>query len=78
MRTEGTQTSTKGSAFPKETESYWTSDEYGPYIYLFTADGKLVQTIQPPAAILPFDKKGNLNFTANVDPATGRGANQGM
>ncbi|KAJ7863981.1 esterase-like activity of phytase-domain-containing protein [Mycena olivaceomarginata] len=58
--------------------SYWTSDEYGPYIYLFTADGKLVQTIQPPAAILPFDKKGNLNFTANVDPATGRGANQGF
>ncbi|KAF7325259.1 Phytase-like domain-containing protein [Mycena venus] len=54
--------------------TYWTSDEYGPYIYLFSADGHLIQTIQPPQAILPFDSKGNLNFTANVDPATGRGA----
>ncbi|KAF7364280.1 Phytase-like domain-containing protein [Mycena sanguinolenta] len=58
--------------------TYWTSDEYGPYIYHFTADGHLIQTIQPPAAILPFDSHGNLNFTANVDPATGRGANQGF
>ncbi|KAJ7138360.1 esterase-like activity of phytase-domain-containing protein [Mycena epipterygia] len=58
--------------------TYWTSDEYGPYIYLFSADGHLIQTIQPPAAILPFDSKGNLNFTANVDPATGRAANQGF
>ncbi|KAF7341254.1 Phytase-like domain-containing protein [Mycena venus] len=58
--------------------TYWTSDEYGPYIYLFSADGHLIQTIQPPQAILPFDSKGNLNFTANVDPATGRGANQGL
>ncbi|KAJ7604436.1 esterase-like activity of phytase-domain-containing protein [Mycena polygramma] len=58
--------------------TFWTSDEYGPYIYLFSADGHLIQTIQPPAAILPMDKKGNLNFTANVDPATGRGANQGL
>ncbi|KAF7358952.1 Phytase-like domain-containing protein [Mycena sanguinolenta] len=56
--------------------TYWLSDEYGPYIYLFTADGHIIQTIQPPAAILPMDSKGNLNFTANVDPATGRAANQ--
>ncbi|KAJ7669756.1 esterase-like activity of phytase-domain-containing protein [Mycena rosella] len=58
--------------------TYWTSDEYGPYIYLFTGDGHLIQTIQPPAAILPFDSNGNLNFTAEVDPATGRAANQGI
>ncbi|KAJ7766026.1 esterase-like activity of phytase-domain-containing protein [Mycena metata] len=58
--------------------TYWTSDEYGPYIYLFSAGGQLIQTIKPPAAILPMDSKGNLNFTANVDPATGRGANQGF
>ncbi|KAJ6500963.1 esterase-like activity of phytase-domain-containing protein [Mycena sanguinolenta] len=58
--------------------TYWLSDEYGPYIYLFTADGHIIQTIQPPAAILPMDSKGNLNFTANVDPATGRAANQGF
>ncbi|KAJ7203249.1 esterase-like activity of phytase-domain-containing protein [Mycena pura] len=58
--------------------TYWLSDEYGPYIYLYSAVGSLIQTIQPPAAILPQDAKGKLNFTANVDPATGRGANQGF
>ncbi|KAJ7444474.1 esterase-like activity of phytase-domain-containing protein [Mycena latifolia] len=58
--------------------TYWMSDEYGPYIYLFSADGHLIQTIQPPAAILPFDSKGKLNFTSEVDPDTGRGANQGF
>ncbi|KAF8209524.1 esterase-like activity of phytase-domain-containing protein [Mycena galopus ATCC 62051] len=58
--------------------TYWLSDEYGPYIYLYTAAGQLIQTIQPPAAILPMDSKGDLNFTANVDPATGRAANQGF
>ncbi|KAJ7214480.1 esterase-like activity of phytase-domain-containing protein [Mycena pura] len=58
--------------------TYWLSDEYGPYIYLFSGSGNLIQTIQPPAAILPHDANGNLNFTANVDPATGRGANQGF
>ncbi|KAK7038479.1 phytase-like domain-containing protein [Favolaschia claudopus] len=58
--------------------TFWTSDEYGPYIYLFSADGHLVQTIQPPAAILPKDKKRNINFTANADPKTGRAANQGF
>ncbi|KAJ7758808.1 esterase-like activity of phytase-domain-containing protein [Mycena maculata] len=59
-------------------ETYWLSDEYGPYIYLYTAAGQLIQTIQPPAAILPMDSKGKLNFTANMDPATGRAANQGF
>ncbi|KAJ6538393.1 esterase-like activity of phytase-domain-containing protein [Mycena sp. CBHHK59/15] len=58
--------------------SYWTSDEYGPYIYLFSSTGHLIQTIQPPAAILPFDSKGNLKFTSAVDPATGRAGNQGF
>ncbi|KAJ7079242.1 esterase-like activity of phytase-domain-containing protein [Mycena belliarum] len=58
--------------------TYWTSDEYGPYIYLFSADGHLLQTIQPPAAILPLSKKGKINFTSEKDPATGRAGNQGF
>ncbi|CAK5272346.1 unnamed protein product [Mycena citricolor] len=41
---------------------FWTSDEYGPYIYHFAANGSLIQTIQPPAAILPMIN-GTLNFT---------------
>lgn len=56
---------------------YWVSDEYGPYIYLFSADGHIIQTIQPPAAILPFTSSGVLNFTSETDPATGRAGNQG-
>ncbi|KAF7291259.1 Phytase-like domain-containing protein [Mycena indigotica] len=58
--------------------TYWLSDEYGPYIYRFSAAGQLLQTIQPPEAILPLSKKGKLNFTSEDDPDTGRGANQGF
>ncbi|KAK0451314.1 esterase-like activity of phytase-domain-containing protein [Desarmillaria tabescens] len=58
--------------------SYWVSDEYGPYIYRFSGEGQLIQTIQPPSAILPRDSNGNLNFTSESDPTTGRAANQGF
>lgn len=58
--------------------SFWISDEYGPYIYRFSDDGNLIQTIQPPEAILPYDSKGNLSFTSDDDPETGRGANAGF
>ncbi|KAI0055433.1 hypothetical protein BV25DRAFT_174050 [Artomyces pyxidatus] len=58
--------------------TFWVSDEYGPYIHRFTGDGTLIQTIQPPSAILPLDDKGNLNFTSVVDPTTGRAGNQGF
>ncbi|KAH9852586.1 esterase-like activity of phytase-domain-containing protein [Lenzites betulinus] len=57
--------------------TFWVSDEYGPYIYLMSAAGELVQTIQPPEAILPFID-GTLNFTSAVDPTTGRAGNQGF
>ncbi|KAK7062699.1 hypothetical protein VNI00_000187 [Paramarasmius palmivorus] len=58
--------------------SYWISDEYGPYIYRFSADGHLIHTIQPPAAFLPMDENGDLTFTSDDDPATGRAANSGF
>jgi hypothetical protein len=57
--------------------SIWVSDEYGPYIHHFTKDGHLIQTIQPPPALLPRTATGVLNFTASTDPATGRIGNQG-
>ena len=56
--------------------SFWASDEYGPYIYRFSAEGALTQTIQPPAAILPM-VDGALNFTGASDPDTGRASNKG-
>jgi hypothetical protein len=64
------------------------SDEYGPYIYRFSADGHLVSATQPPAALLPM-RKGKLSFASNnpgpgetaptpKDPDTGRQNNQGL
>ncbi|KAG6811377.1 hypothetical protein H0H92_007762 [Tricholoma furcatifolium] len=58
--------------------SFWISDEYGPYIYKYTGDGQLIQTIQPPQAIIPLDKNGDYYFTSEDDPKTGRAANQGF
>ncbi|KAI0635217.1 esterase-like activity of phytase-domain-containing protein [Trametes polyzona] len=57
--------------------TFWVSDEYGPYIYLFSPEGQLIETIQPPEAILPF-VDGALNFTSATDPTTGRSANKGF
>ncbi|TFY75187.1 hypothetical protein EWM64_g8824 [Hericium alpestre] len=57
--------------------SAWVSDEYGPYIYRFSAEGDILQTIQPPAAIVPMDK-GKVNFTGDSDPDTGRAGNHGF
>ncbi|KAK7689375.1 hypothetical protein QCA50_007167 [Cerrena zonata] len=57
--------------------TFWVSDEYGPYIYRLDSQGHLIQTIQPPEAILPmFD--GKVNFTAEENPDTGRTSNQGF
>ncbi len=68
--------------------SIWVSDEYGPYIFRFTADGRLVSAIRPPEAIVP--KRGGADsFASNnpgpgqaapvpADPATGRQNNQGL
>ena len=56
---------------------FWVSDEYGPYIYLFSADGALLHAIAPPAAVLP-TRNGSVNFTSVEDPDAGRAANQGM
>jgi hypothetical protein len=58
--------------------TYWVSDEYGPYIYHYTDNGTLIQTIQPPEAFLPLSADGILNFTSVVDPVTGRGGNKGF
>ncbi|KAF9038061.1 esterase-like activity of phytase-domain-containing protein [Panaeolus papilionaceus] len=66
---EGIVTNTDGT--------YWLSDEYGPYIYKFDPSGNLLQTIQPPSAVLP-RISGALNFTSDEDPDTGRAANQGF
>jgi hypothetical protein len=68
--------------------SMFISDEYGPYIYRFSADGHLMSATQPPKALLPM-RKGTLSFASNnpgpgasapdpKDPDTGRQNNQGL
>jgi hypothetical protein len=51
----------------------YVSDEYGPYIYHYTATGKLLDVIRPPDAFIPMrpDAKGHVveNFSANSPPA---------
>lgn len=53
--------------FLTDDAGFWISDEYGPYVYQFDHDGKMLQAIRPPDAILPL-RKGVVNFSANSPP----------
>ena len=70
--------------------SFWVSDEYGPYIYKFSATGQMTQAIMPPDAYIPH-RNGSVSFSADsppiydpnevitpADTATGRDNNQGL
>jgi hypothetical protein len=70
----------------------WVSDEYGPYVYHYDHDGRLLRVIRPPDAFIPMrrDASNNLveNFSANSppigqtyntgNPVSGRQNNQGF
>lgn len=71
-------------------DTFWVSDEYGPYIYQFDKKGKMVQAIRPPDALIPI-RNGTQSFnaasppiydtdrkTVPESPETGRGNNQGL
>jgi hypothetical protein len=53
---------------------YWVSDEYGPAMFRFNSEARLMETILPPAALLPAQGSfpGRLNFTGNSAPTSGR------
>jgi hypothetical protein len=68
--------------------SFWISDEYGPYVYHYTPDGKMLSAIRPPEAFIPL-RGGMENFASNnppaggaapkpVNPESGRQNNQGF
>ncbi|EGC45784.1 conserved hypothetical protein [Histoplasma capsulatum var. duboisii H88] len=71
----GSEEGTSGRRITMDTEglalgvggSFWVSDEYGPYIYQFTREGKMIQAIQPPEAYLP-RRNGSLSFSAASPP----------
>lgn len=69
---------------------FWVSDEYGPYIYYFSAQGRMTKAIMPPAAYIPH-RNGSISFSADSPPiyninetiipantVTGRNNNQGL
>ncbi|KAI1419116.1 esterase-like activity of phytase-domain-containing protein [Xylaria sp. FL1777] len=47
--------------------TFWVSDEYGPYIYLFSPTGRMITAIQPPEAIIP-KRNGSDSFSADSPP----------
>ena len=68
--------------------SFFVGDEYGPYLYRFSATGRLLAAIRPPEAFIP-TRKGRDHFSSNNpaagasgpeprNPDTGRQNNQGF
>jgi len=68
--------------------TFFVSDEYGPYIYRFSPQGKMLGAIRPPDAFIP-KRKGVSNFSSNnpgpgaskpvpPNPEFGRQNNQGF
>ena len=68
--------------------SFFVSDEYGPYLYRFSAAGVLLSAIRPPEAFIP-KRNGRDSFSADApasgqpspnpsEPTTGRENNQGF
>lgn len=68
--------------------SFFISDEYGPYVYRFSAAGKMLSAIRPPDALIPM-RNGKQDFSSNnpgpgaaapkpANPETGRQNNQGF
>ena len=68
--------------------SFFIGDEYGPYIYRFSASGQMLSAIRPPAALIPM-RNGKEDFSSNnpgpggkkpspEDPDSGRQNNQGL
>jgi hypothetical protein len=68
--------------------SFFIGDEYGPYLYRFSADGRMLSAIRPPDAFIPL-RHGVENFSSNnpgagakapdpANPDAGRQNNQGF
>jgi hypothetical protein len=68
--------------------TFFVSDEYGPYIYHFSGESRMLSAIRPPEAFIP-KRNGHDSFSSNnpgpgeppvkpADPETGRQNNQGF
>ena len=77
--------------FLEEDGSWWTGDEYGPYVYHFDSNEIMIGAIRPPDAILPL-RNGSVSVSADspleyivesddvipANPTQGRQNNQGF
>jgi hypothetical protein len=65
---------------PASDGGWFVCDEYGPFVYKFSAAGALEYSMRPPEAILP--RRGNypgaIAFTATNAPTSGRRNNRGL
>jgi len=79
----------EGVVYPGD-GTMWVSDEYGPYVYHYSAPGKLIGVIRPPEAFVPKRLNNGVavdDFSANAppqgqtynkgNPVSGRQNNQG-
>jgi hypothetical protein len=68
--------------------TFFVSDEYGPYLYRFSANGALLGAVRPPEAFIP-KRNAQESFSSNnpgdgqpapspADPLAGRANNQGF
>lgn len=63
----------EGVVYPGD-GTIWISDEYGPYVYHYTASGKLIGVIRPPEAFIPKRLSAGVPvdmFSANAPPNGG-------
>lgn len=57
--------------------TFYISEEYGPYLYQFAADGKMLRRIEMPDQFQPGTADGKLDFSENAPLVSGRNINQG-
>ena len=58
--------------------TFYVGDEYGANVYYFDAAGNMKGAILPPPALIPRDATGQITYSSNVNPVTGRRPNQGI
>jgi hypothetical protein len=57
---------------------FFIGDEYGPYVYKFSAEGRMLAAIRPPEAFIPKRKTVQNFYSKKPKPDFGRQNNQGF
>lgn len=57
--------------------TFYVTDEYGPLLYQFSADGVMLRRIELPAEFHPRTAEGKIDYTHKAELVSGRTVNQG-